>query len=447
MSSPTDENALDEALYALEFDGLKVDGDRSAAVVTLECAGFGLPEDIDEIQPRSSDEFEASGFEVCRGITELDMSAPESFFGDNKEFVVPGGVGFVASQGLFAGPSDADNIVGAPALPSHLRLAPTTLRSSTLPLDKLLHVLNKGFCTLSFTAECIDSSSPNPGCAFECSAMRLLSKVTFEVRIFREAPVKPAHLLECQHLSGCVHAFSACFSDLASALAPHSLAGTAPTGLAKPLAVPRPLAARLPPLDHLLPPPPLSRAAGATSGGNIPSCAPEDTASTLNHLAQLMGSPDPASQAMGCRALGALAPAHRNHFSEGGAWLPLAERALRIAAELSGSFIAGQDGELDLVLETSLAAVASVCASREVCASYLKHVLELVFRGLEDIEELPPHARRAILEAALSLSQHNELAALFATRGALPALEFEALNEKDLAASRFAQATLVACRA
>jgi len=437
---------------------------------------FGLPVDLEEISARNSDEFEATG-EVTRTVAALDLGPekPLGFDPASTEFDV-NRVGFVASSALFASSEvQPKELASAPPLPFFVRPVRTSFRSAAA-LETLQEDLEVGFaaCSVAF------SPSETQPCAYDCSVVRELSVVEFEVRIFSTAE-KPRHLVEIRHMRGCRYAFSEASTDLASQLKV-AFVGVGACNKSKLLSGPPPFP------DALLELPSLKRA----TSGNAPSdedsaklkAAPEDAAApppfplslgdeeevcTCAHVMQLLSAE--ASSAMrcqGCRAAGSLAASlaetmgscelqgscgadHRNHhllFAEGGSWVQIAERVAALAKPpAAGVEEAREEEECRTV---AMAAVANISQLRHCCAAWLTEAVQTVVAGAADDQ---PHVRREALRAAEALaSRDKELAAALVRAGVVPTLEFQAEGgdgdqSPDLEAQRFARGALRACRA
>lgn len=92
-------------------------------------------------------------------------------------------------------------------LPNYVRPSRTSFHSKR-PLSTIVQDMTKGFQSnyIEFSTLCENFS-------WECSALRLHTTISFEVRVF-QTPAG-AHLIELRHLSGCRHSFSSVASDLA----------------------------------------------------------------------------------------------------------------------------------------------------------------------------------------------------------------------------------------
>jgi hypothetical protein len=324
--------------------------------------------------------------------------------------------------------------------------------------------LEAGFTTSSVAF----AASETQPCAYDCSVVRELSVVEFEVRIF-STEEKPSHLVEVRHMRGCRYAFSEASTDLANVLKV-TFVGMA-KNKSKLLSGPPPLP------DSLLELPSLKR---ATSGPKEAPSAPvempplplclgdEDEVCTCAHVMMLLSAEASTTmRCQGCRAAGALASSlaetmgscelkgscgadHRNHhllFAEGGSWVQIADRVAALAKVSAGEEETREEEECRTV---AMAAVANISQLQHCCATWLSGAVKTVAAGAADDQ---PHIRREALRAAEALaSRDKSLAAALVRAGVVPALELQAEGgtedqSPDLAAQRFAQGALRACRA
>jgi len=106
-------------------DGAEFDAHRSAAEVTES----GLPVDLEQLESRNSDEFEAMG-EVSRAICDLEIAPTVA----EAEFDVRAGAKFSASASLFTAPAG----FSAPALvKNHVEVQPHRRKKTTTEFDRL----------------------------------------------------------------------------------------------------------------------------------------------------------------------------------------------------------------------------------------------------------------------------------------------------------------------
>lgn len=324
-------------------------------------------------------------------------------------------------------------------------------------------------------------------CAYDCKVMRQFSLVEFELRIFGDAK---QHLVEVRHMRGCRYAFSEASEDLAKELK------VSFPGAGKPLA-------RAPPAlnlaDSLLNMPSLKRA--SSSDPSSLNQTAKENASSFRSIARITDTQEPASpgtacemdetctcahvmrlldaqasgamRCQGCRAAGAMAQSlcenmqscelkgvncgadHKNHhllFAQGGPWVEIAQRVASLAqgdAVAEGYLLEHEEEEVRAV---AMAAVATISQLQHVCATWLSSAVAVAVLGCTE-SDASPHVKREALRATEALaSRDKQLAIEVVKAGAVPALELEADGGAggqplDLAAQRFAQGALRACRA
>lgn len=336
--------------------------------------------------------------------------------------------------------------------PFYLRTARTSFRSPK-PLPQLLKDISGALEAKNIEVEVENAAEP---CRLSCSAVRLLSVVAFEIRVFTcDAGPGGKHLVEMRGLSGCRYAFSDLAADLASHLKVSYVGATGKPKAAAfcPPAFPADAAAVLdmPSLklasSDVKPP-----AAPAETPGT-----PEDEACTAIHVAALLvAGADEESLVAGCRACGSLAAEleacmkscahhgkcganHHGHhflFASGGPWVGLASRVAELAKV--------GEGEVRIV---AMAAVANVAALEHVCVDWLAAAVTTVADGAAvDGSDSSADAlvRREALRAAEALAQRDPgLAAALAKSdgGAF----IDVLQDAVAAGSVSAANTLAAC--
>jgi hypothetical protein len=159
-----------------------------------ETTDFGIPLDIENIEVRNSDEFEASSQQITRSL-EID-SLPTN--GAELEFQPSFGSNFAAASSLFAVQKQSS----APVLPFYYKPCRTHYRSS-LSLAILCNEVEEALseCNVEYTIN-------EQQCIYTCS----MNNMEFVVRIFSSMS---SFLVEFQQVDGCRWAFSQLTSSFA----------------------------------------------------------------------------------------------------------------------------------------------------------------------------------------------------------------------------------------